>query len=62
MYHHQLQCLKALKSNDKSKGFTNSKFLILAPYVGDAKAIFDLIEAQFVLMSDEEGIFDTQTQ
>ncbi len=43
MYQHQLQCLKAMKNNDKSKGFTNSKFLILAPYVGDAKAIFDII-------------------
>jgi hypothetical protein len=44
MYQHQIKCLKALKSNQKSKGFTNAKFLIVAPYVGDAKAIFDIIE------------------
>jgi hypothetical protein len=30
--------------NQKAKGFTNAKFLIISPYVGDAKAIFDIIE------------------
>ena len=43
MYSHQLSCLKALSEGKKSKGFTNAKFLIITPYVGDAKAIFDII-------------------
>jgi hypothetical protein len=52
MYTHQLNSLNALQNHLPSKGFTNSKFLILTPYVGDAKAIFDLIEEQFFLLSD----------
>lgn len=57
MYEHQLNCIKALKDNKKARGFTNSKYLILTPYVGDAKAIFDLIEEIF--MKDEENTEET---
>lgn len=49
MYQNQLSCLDALKENKKSKGFTNAKYLIVTPYVGDARAIFDIIEEFFMV-------------
>ena len=49
MYEHQLKCLAALKQQKKSKGFTNAKYLIITPYVGDANAIFDIIEQYFMV-------------
>lgn len=60
MYEHQRNCINALKENKKSKGFTNAKYLIITPYMGDAKAIFDHLEEVF--MKDEEEAETQQTQ
>ena len=41
MLAHEMKC----KEDSKGKGFTNGKYLIISPYVGDAKSIIDILES-----------------
>lgn len=40
---HILRHLQICGTRDKSKGFTNPKILVLTPFMGDARALIDLI-------------------
>ena len=41
---HSISHIEKSLTEEKGRGFTNCKFLILTPFVGDARAITDLIE------------------
>jgi hypothetical protein len=43
MHQNQQNCFRDLKQGIKAKGFTNGKYIIVTPYVGDAMSIFDII-------------------
>mgnify|MGYP000860199422 CR=1 FL=1 len=49
---HALNHLKLCGASEKSKGFTNSKILILTPFMGDARAIVDMIVEQVGLPTE----------
>ena len=44
---HSISHIERSLSEEKGRGFTNCKFLILTPFVGDARAITELIEERF---------------
>jgi len=49
---HAINHLKLCGSCEKSKGFTNPKILILTPFMGDARALVDLIVQQVGLQQE----------
>jgi U3 small nucleolar RNA-associated protein 25 len=55
---HVLKHLQLCGNSQKSKGFTNPKILILTPFMGDARAIIDLIAAKVNLPEENRERVD----